>query len=195
VADNGGPRPGPVSREQARAVCARVYGRPDICDPQIAYDPPEVKAIPALWHSYRGMVISSLVLCDNENSRIFSMLTPDHMADTALPAKLFSAATGHDVSEANLHRAGERIWNQLRAIDIRNFRRDRVIDESTLDGYMYPGKDDGVMLDRDRFQALLDKYYELSGWSPVNGWPTRARLETLGLGDVAAGLEQAGHLG
>ena len=123
------------------------------------------------------------------------MLTPDHMADTALPAKLFSACTGCDVSEADLHRAGERIWNQLRAIDVRNFGRSRVIDESTLDGYMVPGKDDGVMLDRDRFQALLDKYYELSGWNPVNGWPTRAGLEGLGLGDVADELGKEGRLG
>jgi aldehyde:ferredoxin oxidoreductase len=172
-----------------------VYGHPDVCDPHITYDPPEVKAIPALWHSYRGMAVSSLVLCDNENSRVFSMLSQDHVADTALPARLFSACTGYDIGEADLHRAGERIWNQFRSIDVRNFHRDRAIDESTLDGYMYPGKDDGVMLDRRKFQILLDKYYELSGWNPTSGWPTRTRLEALGLGDVAGELEQMGRLG
>jgi hypothetical protein len=45
------------------------------------------------------------------------------------------------------------------------------------------------MLDRERFLPLLTKYYELSGWDATNGWPTRARLEGLGLGDVSDGLE------
>jgi aldehyde:ferredoxin oxidoreductase len=41
----------------------------------------------------------------------------------------------------------------------------------------------------------LDCYYELRGWNPENGWPTRARLEALGLGDVADGLAEVGRLG
>jgi aldehyde:ferredoxin oxidoreductase len=84
-----------------------------------------------------------------------------------------------------LDRAGERIWNQLRAIDVRTFGRNRTVDESTIDGFMYPGKDDGVMLDRERFLTLLDTYYRLSGWDQVTGRPTRAKLVELGLGDVA----------
>jgi aldehyde:ferredoxin oxidoreductase len=110
-------------------------------------------------------------------------------------SKLLSACTGFEMSEAELDRAGERIWTLLRAIDVRYFGRDRAIDESTLDGFMYPGKDDGVMLDRGRFLKLLDVYYAQSGWDQASGWPTRARLESLGLGDVADGLEAAGRLG
>jgi aldehyde:ferredoxin oxidoreductase len=104
-------------------------------------------------------------------------------------SKLLSACTGYDVSEQELDLAGERIWNQLRAIDVRNHGRNREIDESTIDGFMYPAKDDGVMLDRERFLPLLSKYYELSGWDTATGWPTRAKLEELGMGDVADGLE------
>jgi aldehyde:ferredoxin oxidoreductase len=51
------------------------------------------------------------------------------------------------------------------------------------------------MLDRTKFQSLLDSYYELSGWNPANGWPTRPRLEELGLADVADELETIGKLG
>ena len=93
------------------------------------------------------------------------------------------------MSETELDRAGERIWNQLRAMDVRNFGRNRTIDESTIDGFMYPGKDDGVMLDREKFLTLLDKYYELSGWDLSNGYPTRAKLEQLGLSDIADKLK------
>ena len=199
LADNGSPHRGPFSLEVVRPICARVYGHPDVCDPAISYDPPEVKAMPAIWHSRRAMIVGSLILCDYEHARVFSTLSEgskiDGMADTALMSRLFSACTGHEASEAELDRAGERIWNLLRAIDVRSFGRDRAVDESTLDGFTAPGKDDGVVLDRDRFQALLDAYYERSGWNPANGWPTRARLEALGLGDVADGLAAAGRLG
>jgi aldehyde:ferredoxin oxidoreductase len=141
------------------------------------------------------MIVNSLILCDYEHTRVFSMLSEDGAADTALMSKLFSACTGLDLSENQLDRAGERIWNQLRAIDVRNFGRNRAIDESTINGFMFPGKDDGVMLYREKFLKLLDKYYELSGWNLTNGCPTRARLEELGLGDVADELERVGKLG
>jgi len=59
---------------------------------------------------------------------------------------------------------------------------------------MYPGKDDGVMLDRERFLGLLDAYYALSGWDRDQAWPTPAKLQELGLGDVAAELGRVGRL-
>jgi aldehyde:ferredoxin oxidoreductase len=166
-----------------------------VCDDRYTYDPPELKALPAMWHSHHGMLVNSLVLCDREHSRVFGTTNEDGKADTGLLAKLFSACTGVQVGEADLNRSGERIWNLLRAIDVRFFDRDRAIDESTLDGFMYPGKDDGVMLARERFVPLLDKYYELSGWNPTNGRPTRAKLDELGLSDVADVLHTEEKLG
>jgi aldehyde:ferredoxin oxidoreductase len=185
-----GPHQGPLPVEKVRAVCAKVYGNPDILNRAYEYDPPELKAIPAIWHSHRGMIVDSLILCDREHTRVFSMSSEDGAADTAMMSKLFSLCTGYDFSEKDLDRAGERIWNQLRAIDVRNFGRNRDVDESTLGGFMHPGKDDGVELDREKFLKLLDKYYELSGWDLTNGCPTRARLEELGLGDAADELER-----
>jgi aldehyde:ferredoxin oxidoreductase len=161
-----GPYRGPFSLEKTRAVCAKVYGNADVCDPAFEYDPPEAKAIPALWHSVRGMIIDSLILCDYENTRVFSMLSEDGAADTALMSKLFSASTGFETSEQELDLAGARIWTLLR-----------------------------VTPDRDKLLALLDTYYEISGWNPANGWPTRNKLEALGLQDVADDLESRGKLG
>ena len=60
---------------------------------------------------------------------------------------------------------------------------------------MFPGKDDGVMMDKDKFLKLLDKYYELRGWDKGNGWPTRAKLEELDLKEVADEMEAIGKLG
>jgi len=156
-------------RINGQSMSSSISPRADRTD---EYDPPEAKAIPAIWHSIRGMIIDSLVLCDYENTRVFSTLTEDGAADTALMSKLFSAR-----------------------IDIRNHDRDRAIDESTIDSFMYPGKDDGVTPDRNKLLALLDTYYELSGWNPANGWPTRSKLEELGLQDIADDLESRGKLG
>jgi aldehyde:ferredoxin oxidoreductase len=181
--------------EKVKAVCGRVYGEPDVCDPQYTYDPPRLKAIPAMWHSHRGMLVNSLILCDYEQSRVFGTTRSDGAADTSLMAHLFSTSTGIEVDQAELDRAGERIWNLLRAIDVTYYGRDRAVDEYTLDGFMYPGKDDGVMLDRTKFLRLLDAYYALSGWDLERGWPTRAKLHELGLDDVADRLERAGRLG
>ena len=189
-----GPHKGPFPLEKVRAICAKVYGNPDVGDPAFDYDPPEAKAIPAIWHSDRGMILDSLILCDYENTRVFSMLSEDGAADTSLMSKLFSLATGVETSEKELDKAGERIWNLLRAIDIRNHDRNRAVDEYTIDHLSYPDLE-GVALDRARFLKVLDKYYELRGWNPANGWPTRARLEELGLREVADGLEAVGRLG
>jgi aldehyde:ferredoxin oxidoreductase len=190
-----GPHQGPFPLDKVRAVCAKVYGNPDVGDPSVDYDPPEARAIPAIWHHNRGMIIDSLSLCDYENTRVFSMLSEDGAADTALMSRLFSLATGIETSEVELDRAGERIWNILRAIDIRNHARDRRVDEYTIDHLSYPDLLGGVALDRARFIPMLDKYYELRGWNPANGWPTRHKLEELGLRDVADGLQAVGRLG
>jgi aldehyde:ferredoxin oxidoreductase len=190
-----GPRQGPFPLEKVKAVCERVYGEGDVCDPQYTYEPPELKAIPAIWHSHRGMLVNSMILCDYEQSRVFGTTREDGAADTSLMAKLLSACTGIETDQSELDKAGERIWNLLRAIDVRFYGRDRAIDESTLDGFMYPGKDDGVMLDRGRFLGLLDAYYDLSAWDRDHGWPTRHKLEALELGDIADKLERAGRLG
>jgi hypothetical protein len=169
-----GPNRGPLSRETVAAVCERVYGRADIGDETIDYDEPAARALPAIWHSDRAMIVDSLVLCDYEHTRVFSMLSENGQADTAIMAKLFAAATGCDVSERDLDLAGERISNLHRAIDVRNHGRDRRIDETTLDAFNFPGKDDGVTLDRARFLPLLDEYYRLAdAWQARRAGPKR----------------------
>ena len=190
-----GPNRGPIPLETARAVCAKIYGDPNVCDPSYAYDRPETKALPAIFHHDRGMAIECLILCDKEHTRVFSLESDDMAADTALPSKLFSACTGYETSEGELSLAGERILNLLRGIDIRNHNRSRVIDEATAESLTHPAFMDGVVLDLDRFADMLDTYYNLRGWNPANGWPTRAKLEELGLGGVADALDVAGRIG
>jgi aldehyde:ferredoxin oxidoreductase len=38
------------------------------------------------------------------------------------------------------------------------------------------------------FDAMLDEYYEESGFDKKTGWPTKATLDEVGLQDVASEL-------
>ena len=138
------------------------------------------------------MVNNCMVLCEREVIRVFDLQREDRAADTALMAHLYEAVTGEPI---DLDQAGERVFTLLRAIDVRNHDRTRAIDWSTVENLVGPMRPSNVPLDLERFSQVLDRYYELRGWNPENGWPTRARLERLGLGDVADGLEGVGRLG
>jgi len=190
-----GPNRGPLSFEEARHVCQKVYGNSEVCNPEITYEQPETKAIPAVFHHNRGMLVESLVLCDREHTRVFSMLTDDKVADTALMSKLLSAATGVETCEQEADLAGERVYNLLRAIDIRFFGRDREVDWSVAETLTQPAFTDGVALDLDKFAPMLDTYYRLRGWNRANGYPTRAKMDELGLADIADALQAEGKLG
>ena len=190
-----GPKRGPLTFEEARHVCAKVYGDPECCNPNIAYEHPDAKVLPAIFHHNRAMIVESLVLCDREHTRVFSMESAERTADTALMSKLFSAATGLETSEAELDQAGERVFNLLRAIDIRDFGRSRKEDWEVAQSLTHPAFTDQVCLDLGQFAPMLERYYERRGWNPANGFPTRARLEALGLKDIADGLEAKGKLG
>jgi aldehyde:ferredoxin oxidoreductase len=50
-------------------------------------------------------------------------------------------------------------------------------------------------LDEVEWEALINRYYGVRGWDISNGWPARARLEELGMKDVADTLQSAGKLG
>ena len=52
----------------------------------------------------------------------------------------------------------------------------------------------GHKCDRDKWDEMLDRLYELHGWDVATGLQTRAGLEDLGLADVADMLERAGKL-
>jgi len=149
----------------------------------------EAKAALTKWHGELTSVYDSLGLCMFAGNR-WSALGPTHYA------KLYSASTGWQTTPRELMKAGERIFNLMRAYIVREgFTREdddwpeRFYSESVPDG---PTK--GAMLDRDKISKLLDKYYELVGWDKNSGWPKKEKLVELGLTEVAGELEKIGKL-
>ncbi len=68
--------------------------------------------------------------------------------------------------------------------------RNRSIDEMVLPYFEQPESiqnpflEQRYSLDREQFRPVLDEFYSLHGWDPATGWPTKERLEALGLKGV-----------
>lgn len=191
----------PITWDHMRAIGERVYGRADTLDPLSGY---EGKAIPAAWHGVRSVIKDCLSTDDQVFPLIYSAHTPDHFAKVGeldgheTEAHLFAAGTGVDWDYTEFSRAAERVLNLERAIAIRHFGRDRVMDERVVPAFEYdenwPNRELGerMALDRAKFIPLMDDYYQIRGWDVKTGWPTRQKLTELGLHDVFDPMVEGG---
>ena len=113
-------------------------------------------------------------------------------------AELYSAATGWETSVDDLRRAAIRILNVEKAFNIlhANFsRRDDYPPPRCLEEPIPSGRAKGFRLEREKWDRLLDEYYEMHTWDKKTGFPTRKCLDALDLKQVADDLERVGRLG
>ena len=151
------------------------------------------------WVSCNHHLKNSLPLC-NWASLPSCHFDPPEMDVRIFEAKIYSVVTGTDTDVKELWKAGERIANLRRAVMVK--REDRTREEETYPDMFFemPWRTGGLLggesaqLDRDKFEALKDRYYRLSGWDVNSGRPTRHKLEELGLKNVADELERIGKL-
>jgi len=123
---------------------------------------------------------------------------PPQAMDQEDMARLFSACTGIDISPGELMKIGERIHNLEKAFNVLHAdwtRREdyppwRFVEEKV----MMSGPFQGECLSLEKWDKMLDEYYELHGWERKSGWPTRETLEKVGLREVADILGRAGKL-
>ena len=109
-------------------------------------------------------------------------------------------ATGMDIGEDEFEVLAERVFNLERALQLRNWGRCRSVDEGVIpyfermENWVNPYEGTRRAVDRVKFAALLDEYFELRGWDVETGSPTREKLEQLDLSDVADELSKLGKL-
>jgi aldehyde:ferredoxin oxidoreductase len=134
---------------------------------------------------------------------MFSHHTDDKMGDSTLEARTFTAVTGKEIDEDALLKFGEIIFNQQRAILLRegwNPRKDDTIADFNFtdpvqsvfmnDEVLVPGEGNivlnrkGQILDREVFKKMRDEFYQLRGWDPETGYPGTKKLHELGLLDL-----------
>jgi len=108
--------------------------------------------------------------------------------------KFVKAATGVDLTMEDLFTIADRIYTLIRAFWVREFqnRWNRTMDGLPARWFDEPvtkGPFAGATLDREKYDAMLQLYYEKRGWDS-RGIPTKITLAKLGLQGVARELGQ-----
>jgi aldehyde:ferredoxin oxidoreductase len=190
----------PITNEVFRSIAKAFWGSEEAG----ALNTYQGKALAAKLIQNRVYLKDSLGLCDFTWPIIYSFVTPDHVGDPDLEAKLYSAVTGRPAEE--LERSAEIDANLQRMILIREGRKVPDADYpqeynftepwrgSGTHGMLVPGEGDSVVdmtgnnLDKAKFTEMLREYYLLRGWDEETGIPTAQTLVSLGLQDVAAAM-------
>ncbi|MBN1400869.1 MAG: hypothetical protein JXA74_08520 [Anaerolineae bacterium] len=183
----------------------QVYGSREAAYPGDAW----IEHVTA-WHQERAVIKDSMGVCDwafpsvrrtfDTREQLQEAITTGSeplIGDPSAEALLYRACTGIDMDIETMQRpTAERIITLERCLEVRNAGRKREEDEAVIPHYQWSEKTDRTHLSADahEFRALLDRYYDLRGWDRATGWPTRERLEALGLADVAQELKRVGKL-
>ncbi len=108
--------------------------------------------------------------------------------------RILSAATGVSYDWDKLYTIADRIYALIRALWIRELGHwSREMDKPPVRWFREPltkGPLAGAKLDEEKFEALLDYYYELRGWDK-RGVPKKETLKKLGLDYTIPVLEEA----
>lgn len=93
------------------------------------------------------------------------------------------AVTGWKLSEKELHRIGERIYNLTRLFNTREgvTRKDDTLPWRFLEEPIPDGPNKGICIKPEHLDTMLDYYYEARGWDQKTGVPTEKKIGELGL--------------
>ncbi len=199
-----------LSTDVLRKIAKRFWGTEEAAD----FSSTAGKALAAVKIQNRQHVKDALILCDFAFPVMDDARDEEHVGDATLESRLFSAVTGSEVSEEELNAAGERIFNLIRAIHLREGRLGRADDylpesqfterdEPVFDVFgmfnpdLYlPGKGDAIIsrkgkaLARNDFEQMLWEYYRLRGWDEATGFFTRGKLMKLKLRELIPPLRE-----
>jgi len=132
-------------------------------------------------------IIDSLILCKFSRGTYY-----DGLNDMA---KYYTLATGIPMTAAELKKAGERIENLARLVNIREGIGTREHDTLPYKIMNVPlpdgGAANGAVVSKEEFQLGLDDYYEVRGWTS-EGIPTVEKLNELGLQEFAEMTKKGG---
>jgi len=141
------------------------------------------------YHEH-SLLKDSYILCDILFPYLFNANTSDHVGDTTLESRLYSAVTGMEMSPEESYQKGEMFDNLERALAARDGRTRQ--DDIFHDLYFEKEDAGGRKYIREDLERAKTDYYKLMGWDTKTGIPTGLTLEKLGLKEVAEGLEKRG---
>ena len=136
-----------------------------------------------VWHEDCYAVTECMGMCVFVSTLAFGV-TPEIMAD------LFSRATGIQMNEEEIMRAGRRVGTLEKCFNVRE-GLDRSYDTlpwRIMNEPLPEGPVKGFQNTKEELDMMLDQYYELHGWDRETSWPTIAVLRDLGLDEQADAL-------
>jgi len=204
----------PFSTEVMQKIAKRFWKSEKAVD----FSSYEGKSEVAFIIQNREYAKENLVVCDFLFPLIAADGTEDHIGDPTLESRILSAVTGMDIDEESYYLTGERVFNLQRAIQGREGRvgrNDDTLDEFNFtegieveEGFfglfnpefMLPGTEDkltsrkGMVVERDKFEKMMDEYYNLRGWDVETGLQKKQKLGTLSLSEIIPELEEGNLL-
>jgi len=199
------PKSSPVTADVFRAAALKFWGHEKAWDLMTH----EGKACAAAKIIDRTIVKDSLGLCDAVWPIMSSWNTPDHVGDPTIESRIFHAATGIEIDDADLNKYGERIFNLQRAILLREglqpekddfpaeFNFTNPVKEIYLNpDVIVPGRGEEVIsrkgqtLDRKTYDRMLKEFYKIRGWNPESGLQRTDILGSQRLSDIAQDLNK-----
>ncbi|MEE8471821.1 MAG: aldehyde ferredoxin oxidoreductase C-terminal domain-containing protein, partial [Dehalococcoidia bacterium] len=153
-------------------VLSKIIGRPTNPDPY-AWD---TKAYFAMWQQHLNTLSDATGLC-----KFWTQWFAPDLWGFDQPAEVINAITGWDVTSDELMETSERIWNMEKLFNVRE-GLDRRNDKPPYIFFepIKEGARKGLRLEPDKWEKLLDEYYDLRGWDR-NSIPTPETLKRLGL--------------
>lgn len=100
--------------------------------------------------------------------------------------ELVANATGWDYGVKDFRETGERVYNLIRAFNVREgiSRADDCLPARFHDEPLPEGPAKGMVITHENLDSYLDAYYDFRGWDKETGKPTREKLTELGLEDL-----------
>jgi len=175
---------GGVIEERLRGAPAetlmKLFGVPSIEEPSSYINKERL----VVYMERLNATLDCLGICMFTHSSRLSMLLPDHYS------MLVSAALDQDFSAEDLLLIGERVHTLERSYNILHVGWGRCNDMPPQT-FMSKPLDGRYRLDREKYDLLLDRYYDHHCWDS-NGRPKKGALEALELDEVVEMFKQRG---
>ncbi|ABO50355.1 Aldehyde ferredoxin oxidoreductase [Desulforamulus reducens MI-1] len=96
-------------------------------------------------------------------------------------SEAYTVHTGIKITPEDLIKSAERSWNLIKLF---NIREGEDIKETKFPRRFFDEELYGKVLDEEKVQRVLEKYFVARGWEPSTGKPTKEKLRELGLEEL-----------
>lgn len=149
-------------------------------------------------HNFKAFMDSDLFCFMTSGAGVAtSNYTPDLTGDDEIPAEIYTAVTGREMTPEMEYDFGMRMYMLERSILMRQglTRADDELFDEVYDEYAKENIDKSIYqmdtgLTRDNYEFMLNNWYEAMELDPTSGYPLRSTYEKYDIPEIADRLEE-----